>query len=516
MLICLCFMALLFKIVDINRENYSSVTRSQSTKTLTVGEKRGTIYDRNYIPLTDSRHRLVAAVTPTVQSGEYLKAYFSPDELAERMSDGYPFLCRVNEEINNEHIRTFSVPERYGEDILAPHIIGYLDSEKKGVSGIEKAYNQYLTENGGKLTVSFQVNAVGRVLAGMDKTVTDRNFSSKAGVVLTLDSRIQNIAESALRESRIESGAVIVMKAGSGELLAVASAPDFNPDRVGDSLRSENSPLVNKALCSYSVGSVFKSIVAAYALEKGISAEEAYECKGEITVGDTTFRCFKGTAHGETDMASALKNSCNTYFINLSRRLDADGLLKLCRKLGFGESDTLAPSMASSSGALPSKESLGIKGNFANFSFGQGDFSATPLQLARAYHALATGFTVTPVLVRGLTNPEGLMTLTGKTKKERIFSERTVNSIREMLSAVVSDGLADKAKSELLSLSGKTGTAQSGIYENGKEICRTWFTGFFPSKNPNYIVVVLDENGEGGNVDCAPVFRKVCEGIVGG
>lgn len=516
MLICLCFMALLFKIVDINRENYSSVTRSQSTKTLTVGEKRGTIYDRNYIPLTDSRHRLVAAVTPTVQSGEYLKAYFSPDELAERMSDGYPFLCGVNEEINNEHIRTFSVPERYGEDILAPHIIGYLDSEKKGVSGIEKAYNQYLTENSGKLTVSFQVNAVGRVLAGMDKTVTDRNFSSKAGVVLTLDSRIQNIAESALRESRIESGAVIVMKAGSGELLAVASAPDFNPDRVGDSLRSENSPLVNKALCSYSVGSVFKSIVAAYALEKGISAEEAYECKGEITVGDTTFRCFKGTAHGETDMASALKNSCNTYFINLSRRLDADGLLKLCRKLGFGESDTLAPSMASSSGALPSKESLGIKGNFANFSFGQGDFSATPLQLARAYHALATGFTVTPVLVRGLTNPEGLMTLTGKTKKERIFSERTVSSIREMLSAVVSDGLADKAKSELLSLSGKTGTAQSGIYENGKEICRTWFTGFFPSKNPNYIVVVLDENGEGGNVDCAPVFRKVCEGIVGG
>ncbi len=516
MLMCLCFMALLFKIMDINRENYSAVTRSQSTKTLTAGEKRGTIYDRNYIPLTNSEKRLVAAVTPTVQSAEYLKSYLSTDELTEKINDGYPFLCTVSEEIINDHIYTFSVPIRYGETTLAPHIVGYLDSEGKGISGIEKAYNQYLTENGGKLTVSFQVDAVGRVLAGMDKTVTDHNFSSKAGVVLTLDSGIQAIAESALRESRIESGAVLVMKVGTGELLAVASVPEFHPERVGESLKAENSPLVNKAFCSYSVGSVFKSIVAAFALENGISSEETYECKGEITVGDTTFRCFNGKAHGETDMKSALENSCNTYFINLSRKLNAEKLLSLCRRLGFGDSDALAPSMVTASGTLPAKESLRLKGNLANFSFGQGDFSATPLQLTKAYHALATGYAVSPVLVRGLTNSEGLMTQTGRTHKEKIFSEGTVKQIREMLAGVVSDGLADKAKSDLLSLSGKTGTAQSGIYEGGKEICRTWFTGFFPSDNPNYIVVVLNENGEGGNVDCAPVFRRICEGIVGG
>ncbi len=516
MIISLCFMALLLKIVDINRENYSSVTRNQSTKTLIAGEKRGTVYDRNYIPLTESKSRLVAAVTPVVQSAEYLKDYFSAEELTERISDGYPFLCSVNEEINNEHIRTFSVPVRYCEDILAPHIIGYLDSEGKGVSGIEKAYNQYLTENSGKLTVSFQVDAVGRVLAGMDKTVTDSNFSSKAGVVLTLDSRIQNIAESALRESRIESGAALVMKAGTGELLAVASVPSFHPDRVGESLKKDNSPLVNKAFCSYSVGSVFKSIVAAFALESGISAEETYECKGEITVGDTTFRCYNGKAHGETDMASALENSCNTYFVKLSQRLDSEKLLSLCRQLGIGESDILAPSMVTSSGTLPDEESLKLKGNFANFSFGQGTFSATPLQLASAYHALAMGYAVKPVLVRGLTDCVGLMTLTEKTKTEKTFSDDTVKRIREMLSGVVNEGLADNAKSELVSLSGKTGTAQSGIYVEGKEICRTWFTGFFPSDNPSYIVVVLNENGEGGNVDCAPVFRKICEGIVGG
>ncbi|MBE6775546.1 MAG: penicillin-binding protein 2 [Ruminococcaceae bacterium] len=516
MLISLCFMALLLKIMDINRENYSAVTLSQSTRTLTVGEKRGTVYDRSLIPLTNSEKKLIAAVTPTVQSAEYLKSYFTAEELTDKINDGYPFLCTVDEEIINEHIYTFTVPVRYSESILAPHIIGYLDSEGEGVSGIEKAYNRYLSENGGGLTVSFQVDAVGRVLAGMDKTVRDSNFSSKAGVVLTLDSTVQAIAEAALTESSIKSGAVIVMKAGTGELLAAASVPAFHPDRVGESLGAENSPLVNKAFSAYSVGSVFKSVVAAFALEEGFSAEECYECKGEITVGDTTFRCYNGKAHGETDMASALENSCNTYFINLSRRLNGKRLLSLCRRLGFGESDTFASSMVTSSGALPAAESLGIKGNFANFSFGQGDFSATPVQLASAYHALATGYAVSPVLVRGLTDAEGLLTLTESTVKEKVFSDSTVKQIRKMLAGVVSDGLADKAMSELLSLSGKTGTAQSGIYQQGKEICRTWFTGFFPSENPNYIVVVLNENGEGGNVDCAPVFKKICEGIVGG
>ena len=105
MLIALCFMALLLKIMDINKENYSSVTRSQSTKTLTVGEKRGTVYDRNYIPLTNGGERLIAAVTPVVQAAEFLGKYFGEGELEEKLSDGYPFLFEVDEEINNDHIR---------------------------------------------------------------------------------------------------------------------------------------------------------------------------------------------------------------------------------------------------------------------------------------------------------------------------------------------------------------------------------------------------------------------------
>lgn len=514
MLFTLCFMALLVKIVDINRQNYSRVSENQSTRTLTVGTKRGDIYDRNYIPLTGSTSRLVAAVTPVIPAAQYLKDCFTAEELGEKISGGFPFLCTVKEEINNDYIRTFSVPERYSADSLAVHIVGYTNSDGEGVSGIEKAYNEYLSENSGKLTVSFKVDAMGRVLAGMDKKITDYNFSSKAGVVLTLDSRIQNITEEALKKSKIESGAALVMEIDTGELLAVASVPDFNQNDIVSALKGENAPLVNKALCAYAVGSVFKSIVAAEALEEGISPELTYECTGKITVGDTVFSCYNGKAHGETDMTSALQNSCNTYFINLISDMDSDRLLSLCKKLGFSQSDTLAAGMVSSSGIIPDSNTLKLKGNLANFSFGQGEFSATPVQLLKAYHALATGETVTPLLVRGFTNSDGLMTKTAKVTKERIFSESTVREIRGMLKSVVNEGGADNAKSTLVSLSGKTGTAQSGIYKNGREICRTWFAGFFPSDNPTYAVAILNENGQGGNTDCAPVFKAICEGIV--
>ncbi|MBQ1967247.1 MAG: penicillin-binding protein 2, partial [Clostridia bacterium] len=96
----------------------------------------------------------------------------------------------------------------------------------------------------------------------------------------------------------------------------------------------------------------------------------------------------------------------------------------------------------------------------------------------------------------------------------KLISDSTVLQMKKMLKSVVENGKAEKAYSELVSLSGKTGTAQSGVYENKKEILRTWFSGFFPSDNPNYVVVVMNENGEGGNSDCAPVFKKICEGIV--
>lgn len=502
-----CFMVLLGRIFYIAQTDYTEVASRQSTRTVTVGEKRGEIFDRNFNPLVGKEKKLLAVVTPCVASYEYLKDKVSENYLREKIENGSPFIVEVSEEISTEFIRTFAVPERYSSDPLAVHIIGYLGGNGSvGITGIEGSYNNFLTENSGKLSVSFQVDAVGRVLAGMDKFINDSGFSSKAGVVLTLDSGMQKITESALEKSRIKSGCALVMKAHTGEILSLASVPEFDPKNVADSLTADDSPFVNKALMSYSVGSIFKPIVAASAMENGITPSFEYECKGEITVGDRVFKCYDSKKHGKISMSEALEVSCNTYFINLIMNSDTDHLLKLCKDMGLSSQITLAPQIKSSAGTLPSAESLIIKGNLANFAFGQGNFSASPLQIVSAYHVLSTGNAVSPQLVMGFTNYMGLMTKEPYSSQRKVLSDETVINLKKMLS--------ETAKAYgLTSSAGKTGTAQSGVYRNDKEILRTWFAGFYPADNPEYIIIVMDENGKSGTGDCVPVFREIVENI---
>ena len=506
------FMVLLGRIYYIAQKDYTTVTARQSTRTVTVGEKRGEIYDRNFNRLINSETRLLAAVTPCVGSYEYLKGKVDEEYLKEKITNASPFIVEIDQEINNEFIRTFSVPQRYSDQQIASHLIGYTDnSGKAGVTGIEKAFNSYLTENSGKLNVSFQVDAVGRVLAGMDKYIDDKGFSSKAGIVLTIDKSIQEIAESALKNSKIKSGAVVVMKVHTGEIYAMASIPTYNPNKVADSLLAENSPFVNKALMSYSVGSIFKPLVAATALENGISPEYEYECKGEISVGDRVFKCYNNKSHGKINMQEALSVSCNTYFINLISEIDVDLLLELCESIGLGSRLTLAPDLGSSAGSLPERNTLDIKGNLANFAFGQGDILASPLQITSAYNTIATGNVIKPQLIMGFANYMGLMTKEPKNSQIKVLSDETVIKLRKML-AVAAE--VNGCSLNLLKAAGKTGTAQSGTFIDYKEVLRTWFAGFFPADNPNYVVVVLNENGKSGYADCCPVFKDIVENMI--
>ena len=504
----LCFMVLLGRIFFIAQRDYTEVTSRQSTRTVTVGEKRGEIFDRNFHPLVNCDKKLLAVVTPCVASYEYLKGKADDNFLREKIQSGFPFILEVSEEIDTEFIRTFSVPERYSSDPVAVHLIGYTaENGKSGVSGIEKSFDNYLSENSGKLSVSFQVDAVGRVLAGMDKYINDNNFSSKAGVVLTLDRDIQKITETALRNSKIVSGSALVIKVHTGEILALASIPGYDPSNVADVLSADNSPLINKALMSYSVGSIFKPVVAACALENGISHLYEYECKGEIAIGDRVFSCYDNKSHGKINMTEALEKSCNTYFINLIMNIDVDYLLKLCENMGLGNTITLAPDIVCSEGTLPKRNTLNTKGNLANFAFGQGDFSATPLQIASVYHVLSTGNFLAPQLILGFTNYMGLMTKEPSLSSEKVLSDETVINLKNMLSSV--------GKSyNLQNASGKTGTAQSGIFSGGKELLRTWFAGFYPAENPQYIIVVMNENGKSGTGDCLPVFKEITEEII--
>ena len=510
-----CFSLLLIRIIELNTKKYSEAAKEGRTKTIQVGETRGKIYDRNLDLLVDSEERLIAAAVPDEKSFESLTAKFGKSEAMNLVREAKPLTFETKTEINNDSVRTFHVPVRYGSDSCAVHLVGYIDkTTKNGLSGIEKAYNTYLNENSGSLSVSFETDAGGKALSGLDKTINDNNFNSKAGVVLTLDKRIQKLTESALKESAIQSGTAVVMHVGTGEIYAMASAPEFDRNDPSESLSSTLSPFVNKALQSYAVGSVFKPLVAAAALENGISENYEYECKGYIDIGEVRYECYAHKAHGKQTMKEALENSCNTYFINLLEKSDPDLLLSFCRSLGFSSETVIADGIKGAKGILPDNNDFIYPGERANFAFGQGKLLATPLQMLNAYHALATGNSVSPTVIRGLADSDGLVRLEKSGNVKKIFTASTVKKMREMLSSVVENGNANKAASSLISLAGKTGTAQSGIFTDNEEICRTWFCGFFPSQNPHYIVVILNENGESGSADCAPVFKRICEGIV--
>lgn len=515
--LAVCFSLLLIRIIAINTRNYAEAAREARTKTIEIAETRGKIYDRNLDLLVDSEERLVAAASPDEKIYGVLKEKFGESEAKRLIKEAKPLVFETATELSGENVRTFHVPVRYGSNSCAVHLVGYIDqTTKNGLSGIEKAYNTYLKENSGSLSVSFETDAQGKALPGLDKTVNDNNYNSKAGVVLTVDKRIQRLTEKALKDSAVKSGAAVVMHINTGEIYAMASIPEFDRNNLSKSLTSELSPFVNKALQSYAVGSVFKPLVAAAALENGISENDEYECQGYLDVGKVRYECYAHKAHGKQTMKEALENSCNTYFINLLEKSDPDLLLSLCRSLGFSSETVIADGIKGAKGALPDNNDFVYPGERANFAFGQGKLLATPLQMLVAYHALATGNSLRPTVIRGFADSNALLKLErsgGNIRK--IFSSSTVTKMRDMLSSVVENGNGKNAASSLLRLAGKTGTAQSGIFKaDGEEICRTWFCGFFPAENPHYIVVILNEDGESGSADCAPVFKRICEGIV--
>lgn len=510
----LCFLLLTVRIIAITAKNYSAAAQSGGRKTIEIGVSRGKIYDRALEPLVDEESRLVAVFTPDIGSRKTLEELFGKKRAEEIIKSKRPFSAEVKRKINNEYIKTFEIPVRYTSS-LACQLVGYTDPQTgEGLSGIEKGYNDFLKQSGGRLSVSFEVDAAGGVLQGFGKEIRDENFSSKGGVVLTIDKRIQKAAQELLEKSKIKSGCVVVLNALSGEVLGLASKPSFDRNNVAAALKSKLSPLVNKTLCAYSAGSVFKSVIAAYALESGISPNTKYTCRGSCTVGDTVFTCYREKAHGEQTMQQALCNSCNTYFVNLIEKLDTDGLLMFCRALGFESEAELAQNVVSSKGSLPGREKLRLPGERANFSFGQGSLSVTPVQLAAAYNAIATGYYTEPTVIFGLANENALVKKAPAGKRRRVLSEKTVSRMKDLLFAVVSKGNAKSAKSSYFKICGKTGTAQSGIFDGEREICRTWFAGFFPKENPHYIAVVMNEDGEGGSVECAPLFKEIAERIV--
>ena len=479
---------------------------------------RGSVYDCKMRLMTNSEYDVYAAAKPSNEALAALKGKVLPDvfeSVMGRMSRGNPVAVKIDSPLEStENIITSRVPKRYSSAFTACHIIGYLNAAGEGISGIEKVYNSVLSENNSTVSFSFSANAKGRVMLGEGIEIKGNNVP-KNGVVLTLDRDIQQITESVLDASGAECAAAVVIEVETGAIRACVSRPLFNQYDVSESLDDEKSPLINRAFLPFSVGSVFKPIVAAAALESGINESFEYNCTGSVVYNGVTFHCHKKDGHGLLDMEGAVANSCNTYFIELALKTGTENIVDIAAAFGFGKSITFADGMESSKGFLPSAESLDSKAAKANLSFGQGSLLATPIQICSAMATVARdGVYVEPYLVEGECDKDGNLTRIYRYgAKRQIIGAKTAKTIKMFLEAVVENGSGSRARSNYISVAGKTATAQTGKTENGEEIYNAWFAGYFPADKPRYAIAILKENGGEGAISCAPVFRTIAEKI---
>lgn len=511
MFIAFILFAKIFLIV--RNPQYYSASRAQGMYTLNTGTTLGNIYDRSLNLLVNEEIRYYAAVNPSAEAAEEILPYVTDKEsFYENIVHARPFVCEVTEkEIGSGDISVFEVPRRYGRNQLAQHVVGYI-GDNGGVTGIEYAYSDYLNGCAVKNSVTYNVDGYGRVLGGFEKQV-DYAEQMTEGVVLTIDKEIQRICENAGK--KMEKGAVVVLDIYSGDILAMASFPSYSVETLGNAVSDENSPLINRSLYAYNVGSVFKLVTALCAFEQGIDESFCYECTGSTEVGNQVFRCHNLGGHGNLDMKKAMAESCNTYFIELCRQLDAEAFLETARRLGFGQSIPLTVGMTASGGTLQTIEDMTLPAEKANLSFGQGKLTATPLQVCAMTAAIANeGTLYVPRLILGTTDDGKDVIYSENGKHTQVFDRLTAFRLQDLMIEAVDKSAKSKARPCNTNAAGKTSTAQTGRYdENGEEICHGWITGYFPLSHPKYAVTVLCEDGGYGNECAAPVFREIAEKI---
>ena len=416
----------------------------------------------------------------------------------------------------------------YPNTKLACHILGYLGEIDRwrltkledygyktrdivGFGGIEEKYDYYLRDEEGG--VSFQVDHRGRLV----RTLGFKPPVNGKDVQLTIDIRIQKIVEDALGSKR---GAVIIMNPYSGEILALASAPGFNPNvflarddvSVSGLFNDPAAPLINRAIgAAYPAGSIFKLVVAAAALEnKKIGRYTSFLCQGQTRVGRQDFKCW--STHGQQDIVAALAHSCNVFFYKVGLLVGAQSIHDYALRLGLSHT-TGFDLPYEKQGFIPSpllkkisKFRNWFDGDTANLSIGQGEVLVTPMQITRMMAVFANkGYLVTPYITKAIDRKD--MTRHRRRPEKVGFKPETINWINEGLRGVISDpgGTGNVLSAVNVTIAGKTGTAQAP-----PKLSHAWFSGFFPFKKPKFVICVFLEHGGPGYYSCV-VARKIIE-----
>jgi cell division protein FtsI (penicillin-binding protein 3) len=408
----------------------------------------------------------------------------------------------------------------YPQDDLVADVVGYVNLDRRGQAGVEYSQEKLLERSGQTVRMSKSGNG-----SLMPNYVTEGFLNSDdLKMQLTIDSRVQRVARAALKEQMTKfsakRGAVIVMDAVDGSLLALVSQPTYNPNQYA---KSDISLFKNWTVADlYEPGSTFKPVNVAIALENGaIKPDDTFEDPGSIKIGTHTIKNAEKTGYRRLTIPEILQTSSNIGMVRMIQRLKPSIYYNWLERLGLGQKvETDLPFEVS--GQLKSQEQfISSAIEPATTSFGQG-FSLTPLQLVQLHGALANGGKlVTPHVVRGLIDTKGGMHYSRTLPEPRqIFSPTTTQKVVEMMETVVSSGTGKAARISGYRIGGKTGTAQkaspNGGYIKGARI--TSFVAILPVESPRYVVfAVVDEpKGENayGSTVAAPIVKTVMESLI--
>ena len=527
-----------FQLQVVSGETLGKLADRQHKASLTLYPERRFIFDRNGQKLAATIMADSVYVDPSnVEDRTKVSSNLSSilgvkrQKITGALSNqgSFRWIARQISPVRTERIRTLKLkgvhlvqePRRfYPHRELACHLLGFAGLDSTGLDGLESKYDEYL--KGVPKKVVWGRDARGRKIYLSDDSgsaVDDRSCS----LFLTIDSKIQYIVESQLKKAIEDTGAkggtVIVMDPGTGEVLAMANEPLFNPNEF--SIYPADARRNRAVTDCFDPGSVFKPFVAAAALEEGLVTEtDIFDCEnGSYTVGNRVIHDAQNEKFQELNLPDIIKHSSNIGSVKIAEKLGKEKFYHYITMFGFG-SKTGIDLPGESRGILRnSKDWTDV--DFATIAFGQG-VSVTAIQLVTAMSAIANdGVLMKPHVVRCMVDKKGsVVKEIEPVAVRRVISPETSHRITSILTDVVEEGTGGNARIVNLSVAGKTGTSQKFDFDLGRYSAKkveASFIGFFPAEDPQMVILVmLDEPKihRWGGAAAAPVFKEVSEQIL--
>jgi len=553
---------------------YRNLSENNRTRTVVLEPARGLIYDRHgvllannvpsfslYVTLEDVKDRmaLVDSLVRLIGLDEaVIKKKLSEQGsrmLPRKVKEG--LTLREAALIESHRLDLPGVTVRadsqrnYPNGLMAAHLLGYVGEVSAqqlakpeyaelhlgsviGQYGVEKTYDRFLRGRAGWKTI--EVDAMGHE----KRTVAVEKPLAGDDLYLTIDARLQAEAERLLGE---EAGAIVAVEMATGDVLAMASRPAFDPNVLSRELtakqwerivQDEGHPLTNRATQGqYPPGSTFKIVVAAAALDTGtISTATRVRCAGGFPFGGRVYRDWKAQGHGVMNIVDALVDSCDVFFYTVGQRLGIDTIADFAERFGLGH-ETGIELPSERAGLVPStgwkaraRSEAWMPGETISAAIGQGYTTVTPLQMAVMMAAVAgNGDSFRPRIVRAIKERAtgAVLELPSLPRPRVTLKLDTYAVLHESLEGVVTRGTAGRARSVLVSIAGKTGTAQTAALKDERkkedEVPKklrdhAWFVAYAPADEPRIAVAVLVENMGHGGSWAAPLAKQLIEAYV--